>query len=325
MTIPRPPLDPELAKPLHERPEMAVQASAARIPAARRASHATPIDKLLEGRDIEHIVHRIPSFDGGLIELSVFRRSGHSDATAPAIFHVHGGGMIGGHRFIGAERFIEWIEEHGAVVATVDYRLAPENPDPAPVEDCYAALTWFADRADMFGFDGESLLVIGRSAGGGLAAGAVLLARDRQHPKVAWQMLCCPMLDDRDRTVSTHQIADGVPWARPSNQFAWSCLLGDRYGTDDVSIYAAPSRAENLSGLPPTFIDVGDAEVFRDESVEYASRIWQAGGNADLHVWSGVFHGSSRFSTARVSIAVEKTQQEWIRRQFRRLSRQASE
>jgi acetyl esterase/lipase len=174
----------------------------------------------------------------------------------------------------------------------VGYRLAPEFPDPCPVEDTYAALVWMTQRADDLGIDPQRVVVVGRSAGGGLGAGAALLARDRGGPALLGQLLISPMLDDRNDTVSSHQI-DGVGiWDRTSNDTGWTALLGGRRGTDDVSVYAAPARATDLSRLPPTFVDCGSAEVFRDEDIAYASAIWAAGGQAELHVWPGAFHAS---------------------------------
>ena len=159
----------------------------------------------------------------------------------------------------------------------MDYRLAPEFPDPVPVEDCYAGFEWFAGRADVFGFDPHRVLIGGMSAGGGLSMGTTLLARDRDGPMPAAMLLMWPMLDDRNRTVSAQQI-DGVGiWDHTSNETGWTALLGDRRGTADVSIYAAPARATDLSGLPPAYIEAGSAEVFRDEAVALASGIWAGG------------------------------------------------
>jgi acetyl esterase/lipase len=145
--------------------------------------------------------------------------------------------------------------------------------------------------ADMLGLDGRGLVIFGGSGGGGLAAGATLLARDRGGPALRGQLLQCPMLDDRDATASTIR-HDGIGvWDRISNRTAWDAILGDRRGSALVDPACAPARASELSGLPPTFIDVGGEEVFRDEAVDYARRVWEAGGSCELHVWGGAFHG----------------------------------
>jgi len=230
------------------------------------------------------------------------------------IYNVHGGGMIFGTPLSAIGRVAGWIEQHDAVVVSVEYRLAPEFPDPYPVEDTYAGLAWTAENAAELGIDPSHLIMVGGSAGGGLAVGAALLARDRTGPVLAGQLLISPMLDDRDETLSTRQI-DGVGvWDRPSNVVGWTALLGERKGTDDVSIYAAPGRATDLSGLPPTYIDCGTAEVFRDEDIAFAERIWAAGGDAELHVWAGGFHGFDTVPHPRVSQAARAARDTWVNR-----------
>ncbi len=238
----------------------------------------------IEARDVV-----IPSFGGTEITGSVLQPIGRT-GTGPAIYYVHGGGMIFGDRWTGLSVIFDWIIRHNAVALTIDYRLAPEFPDPHPIEDVYAGLCWFAAQSEHLGFDRSRLLIAGGSAGGGLAAGATLLARDRGGPEICGQMLMYPMLDDRNDTVSSHQIDGLGGWDRGSNATGWGALLGDRRSTDDVSFYSAPARATDLRGLPPTFIDCGSAEVFRDEDVAFASAIWAAGGQAELHVWPGGFH-----------------------------------
>ena len=186
---------------------------------------------------------------------------------------------------------VEYAVQLGCVVVSVEYRLAPEHPHPAPVEDCYAGLVWTAKNAAELGIDPDRLAVGGLSAGGGLAAGTVLLARDRGGPALAFQLLVCPMLDDRNVTPSSHEFAEAVVWNRAANLFGWTALLGDAAGTDEVSPYAAPARATDLSGLPPAYIDVGELEVFRDECVDYAQRLVQAGVSTEFHLYPGAFHG----------------------------------
>ena len=191
---------------------------------------------------------------------------------------------------------LDWVDVLGVVLVTVEYRLAPEHPDPYPREDVYAALEWVASHHTDLQIRLDRLLVAGASAGGGLAAGVALQARDRSGPRLCGQVLDYPMLDDRGLTHSTHQF-DGVGvWDRVSNETGWDALLGPARGGTGVSPYAAPSRAEDLTGLPPAFIDVGAAEIFRDEAMAYADRIWRAGGDAELHVFAGAFHGCDLFA-----------------------------
>ncbi|WP_336883311.1 alpha/beta hydrolase [Rhodococcus globerulus] len=234
--------------------------------------------------------------------------------SAPCIYFIHGGGMMMGSRYEGIESYLELIEKDGLVVVSVEYRLAPEHPDPAPVEDCYAGLAWVSEHAEELGIDPDRLLIAGGSAGGGLTAGVTLLARDRQGPHLVGSMLQCPMLDDRNQTVSSAQHEQAVIWDRETNRVGWTALLGERRGGPDVSPYAAPARASDLSGLPPTFLDAGTAEVFRDEAVDYASRIWAAGGDAELHIWPGGFHGYEMVPNAALSRNTRESRERWIRR-----------
>ncbi|WP_330262739.1 alpha/beta hydrolase [Streptomyces griseorubiginosus] len=231
----------------------------------------------------------------------------------PVVYTIHGGGMVAGTHRLGMP--LDWAEELGLVVVSVDYRLAPEHPHPAPVEDCYAGLLWTAEHAKEIGGDPDRIILAGGSAGGGLTAAVALLARDRNGPRAIGQVLMCPMLDDRNDTPSAHQMAGLGVWDRTSNETGWNALLGDARGTADVSPYAAPARAHDLSGLPPAFIDVGSAETFRDEDIAYASRIWHAGGIAELHVWPGGFHGfDGMVPRAALSQEARAARLRWLRR-----------
>ncbi|WP_066562859.1 alpha/beta hydrolase [Sphingobium sp. TKS] len=259
------------------------------LPRFRQLSSVTRED-LIGDAPVDCVDHVIPGFDGAEIIVSVISRADHKTA-GPGIYHVHGGGMVMANRFAGARALVDWAIKYDAVCVSVEYRLAPEFPAPVPVEDCYAGLQWMAANAAMLGFDPDRLLIFGGSGGGGLSAGATLLARDRGGPPLLGQLLQCPMIDDRDCTASSRQYEGVGVWDRTSNNTAWKMILGERCGAADVSPYSAPARATDLSGLPPTFIDVGAAEVFRDEDVAYASAIWAAGGDCELHVWSGAFHG----------------------------------
>lgn len=235
--------------------------------------------------------------------------------SAPGVLGIHGGGMVLGTRFFGTPELIDLAVRFGTVGVAVEYRLAPENRGPAMAEDCYAALEWFAAHAGDLGVDPERILVSGASAGGGLSAAVALMARDRGGPALCGQLLNSPMLDDHNETVSSRQY-DGIgAWDRNNNDTAWNAILGDTRFTDVVSPYSAPARAIDLVGLPPAYIEVGAAETFRDEAVDYASRLWAAGGQAELHVWAGAYHGFSGFSPdAIVSRAANATRDSWLRR-----------
>ena len=236
-------------------------------------------------------------------------------APVPCLYYIHGGGMIIGSNRSGLVGAVDHAQELGFAVVSVEYRLAPETPHPGPVEDCYAGLTWTVEHAAELGIDSDRVIVGGVSAGGGLAAGVSLLARDRNGPALLGQYLACPMLDDRNDTPSSHQMVGRGVWDRQANDVGWTALLGDARGGPDVSPYAAPARAADLSGLPPAFIDVGSAETFRDEDVAYASRIWQAGGDAELHVWPGGSHAFfGMLPTAALSRDAVAAQRDWLRR-----------
>jgi acetyl esterase/lipase len=198
--------------------------------------------------------------------------------------------VLGNNRF-GADEMAGWVSEIGAVAVSVEYRLAPEHPHPAPVDDCYAGLVWTSKHADELGIDPSRLIIAGASAGGGLAAGTALMARDRGGPALSHQILMCPMLDDRGVTPSSQELDGEGVWDRTSNLTGWTALLGDARGGPDVSPYAAPARAQDLTGLPPAFIDVGSVETFRDEDIDYAARLSRAGVSVEFHVWPGGFHG----------------------------------
>lgn len=211
---------------------------------------------------------------------------------APALYWIHGGGMVLGDVSMNDADCKLIALDVGCVVASVEYRLAPEHPHPAPIEDCYAGLAWLFSNAESLGVDPGRVAVGGASAGGGLAASLALLARDRGEYDLAFQLLIYPMLDDRNTTPSSHYVTHPKVWNRDANLAGWRALLRDAAGGDTVSPYAAAARAENLSGLPPAYIPVGELDLFLDEDVAYALRLLRAGVPTELHVYPGAFHGS---------------------------------
>src|SRR5690606_6358671 len=198
-----------------------------------------------------------------------------SGATA-AFYWIHGGGMVGG-TVDASDAYCAWIaEELGVLVASVEYRLAPEHPYPAPLEDCHAGLRWLDQEAEALGIDRTRVGIGGGSAGAGLAAGLALLARDRAAIALCYQHLVYPMIDDRNETASSHAILDSRVWNRTCNHVGWNAYLGGRAGAPDIEAYAAPARATDLSGLPPTYICVGSLDLFLDEDISYARALLAA-------------------------------------------------
>jgi acetyl esterase/lipase len=209
--------------------------------------------------------------------------------AGPAVLYLHGGGMVLGSMEIYSPAVATIADGGGVPVLSVDYRLAPEHPHPVPVEDCFAALTWLHAHAAELGVDPARIAVMGDSAGGGLAAGTAILARDRGVP-LARQILIYPMLDDRN-VVPDSELVPFVTWTYDDNMTGWGALLGDRRGTADVAPSAAPARETDYHGLPPAYIEVGELDIFRDEDIEYAQQLSRAGVSAELHVHPGLPHG----------------------------------
>ncbi|MDX3802191.1 alpha/beta hydrolase [Streptomyces sp. AK04-3B] len=320
MTSAPPPFDPELAAALELIKDMIQPGLAMEdIEAVRQGPAMAMLSQLdlTAGGVLEVEDRTVPGPEGSPeISLLICRPAAPApDRPRPVVYHVHGGGMVLGNNRAGVDVVLDWARALDLVVVSVEYRLAPEHPHPAPVEDVYAGLLWTAEHAKELGADPDRIVIAGASAGGGLTAALALLLRDRGGPRPIGQLLMCPMLDDRNETVSSHQMAGLGVWDRTANDTGWTALLGAARGGPDVSPYAAPARAEDLSGLPPAFLDVGSAETFRDEVVDYASRLWQAGGAAELHVWPGGFHGFDGFAPqATLSKSARAAHLDWLRR-----------
>ena len=236
---------------------------------------------------VEWSDHECRSHDGEPVRIRWYRK-GDAPASGAAAVYMHGGGMILGSLDHYHPHVARYVAASGVPMLAVDYRLAPEHPHPMPVEDSYAALAWLSREAADLGVDPDRVAVMGDSAGGGLAAGAALLARERGGPAVALQILVFPMLDDR--TVGPDPALEPfVFWSYDDNVTAWRALLGDAAaGAVDAS--AAPARVEDHAGLPPAYLEVGELDIFRDEVVEFARRLGRAGVPAELHVHPGVPH-----------------------------------
>lgn len=231
--------------------------------------------------------------DGAEIPLRWYEKAG----TAPgsAVLYLHGGGMIMGSVALYDGPVARYVSRSGVPMLSVDYRLAPEHPYPVPAEDCYAGLEWLSAHAAELGADPARIAVMGDSGGGGLAAAVTLLARDRLGPALAWQVLICPMLDDRNTTPDP-EIAPFAVWTYDDNITGWGALLGDAAGGPDVPVYAAPARVTDAGGLPAAYIEVGQLDIFRDEDLAYAQRLSRAGVNVEFHLHPGVPHEFETFA-----------------------------
>jgi acetyl esterase/lipase len=277
-------LDPEISVGVKAFPLDFSTLSLELLAAIREAHVTAPPPELSD--DVERQDYDLPGRKG--VTVRVHRPVGIAGAL-PCIYWMHGGGFVMGTNRSDDARFDRWCTLFGCVGISVEYRLAPEWAYPGPLDDCHAGLSWAHDNADKLGIDVSRVGVGGQSAGGGLAAALSLLARDRNEPPIAFQLLVYPMIDDRMRTVSS-QWGD-VIWPPSANRFGWNCYLGESYGSDDVTYLGAPARADDLAGLPPTFIAVGSLDGFADEDIEYAVRLRHAGVPTDLHVYTGAPHG----------------------------------
>ncbi|KAL4964996.1 alpha/beta hydrolase [Aspergillus stella-maris] len=249
----------------------------------------------------------------GPMRATVFRPRNQTRSVeqTPGILHIHGGGLATGNRFLGFT-MLNWVEELGAVILTAEYRLAPEHPQPAALEDTYTALEYMKNHSTELGFNPEKLIVAGGSAGGNLAAGVALLARDRSGPKLAGQVLMYPWLDDSIDSLSVEQYADIVPVKKHELAMVSDYAFGKN--REHADMYSAPARAKSLVGLPPTLLDVGEADVFRSQNVTYANALWRDGVTTEFHVWPGAYHGFDVFvPDADISKRAVATRLEWLR------------
>lgn len=224
----------------------------------------------------------------------------------PGILETHGGGHVLGKPDASVGMYAGLVRELGATMVMVDYRLSPETPFPGPLEDCYAAFKWMIENAASLNIDPARIGIFGASAGGTLAAGVALLARDRDAIPVAHLHLIQPMLDDRtcvDASLSPYVGEYG--WTRQNNAFGWEARLGVAPGSDGVSPYAAPGRMEDLSGLPPTFISCGALDLFVEEGLRFAQRLIQGGVPTEVHVYPGAPHGAPFASTGPLATIMQ--------------------
>ena len=303
-------LDDEIAPALAAAP-IGFELSADVLPAMRAARGemfgGVPLSDAVERTD--HVVSDDPH-----VVVRVHRPRG-VEGPLPCVYSIHGGGYVLGSYDMDDAKFDRQCVHFPCVGVSVEYRLAPETPYPGPLDDCYAGLRWTHEHAAELGIAPNRIGIAGVSAGGGLAAALALLARDRDEVPVAFQLLECPMIDDRQTTSSSR--LDGLPiWSRESNEFGWRSYLGELYG-GDVPAYAAASRATDLAGLPPALVIVGGADGFRDEDIEYALRLNQAGVPTELHVLPGAPHGVQMFTDSVVARRWNQMVTQWLEQRLR--------
>ncbi|MEW9052298.1 MAG: alpha/beta hydrolase [Neobacillus sp.] len=259
--------------------------------------------------------------DANPLSLRIYRPKLNNE-TLPVLLWIHGGGYVVGSVEDNDDLCMKFVKEACCVVVSVDYRLAPENPYPAPVEDCYSALKWIADHAASLNIDSNRIGVAGASAGGGLTAAVTLLARDRQYPSLCFQMPLYPMIDDRNNTPSANEIKEGLVWNQKTNEAGWRMYLGALYGTDDIPSYAAPARAEDFSNLPYTYTCVGQLDPFRSETLTYVSKLAEAGVDVEFHLYPGAYHGFEAINpTADVSVRALTEYIQAVKNGFKRVSK----
>jgi triacylglycerol lipase len=298
-------VDPELLASLEAFPPL--EFTKETLPLVRQGMDAmiaaTPAPEIA-GVDVEE--RTLTTVHGHDIGIAIYTPREPSESH-PAVLHIHGGGYV-----LGSVRMNDISNRMLAVaarcvIASVDYRLAPETLHPGPIEDCYAALKWLYTNADALGVDRTRIAVSGESAGGGLAAALALLARDRGEVPLLFQRLIYPMIDDRTAVqTDPHPFAGEFLWTASANHFGWSSLLGREPGGAEVSHYAAAARADDLAGLPAAYISVGALDLFLEENLEYARRLMRAGVPTELHVYPGAYHGFEIAPQAKVTQAAQR-------------------
>jgi acetyl esterase/lipase len=305
--LPREALDPEIREAVRDIPDFVF--SAETVPVMRQNAVFAPVDS----PGIERTELTTGPYGG--VDMTALRPR-DAVGNLPVLFWMHGGGTVIGNRHMDDSRLGEWCRSLSCVCVSVEYRLAPEAPYPAAIDDCDEGLRYVIDHAGDLGISPGRIGLAGRSAGGGLAAALALRWRDRGDDRLAFQYLEYPMLDDRMNTPSS--MLDGLPvWSRESNAFGWRAYLGEHYGSDHVPPDAAPARASELAGLPPTFITVGTADCLRDEAIDFAARLCRADVSTELHVYAGAVHGFDMFADCAVVRCAARDSADWLARQFR--------
>lgn len=237
-----------------------------------------------------------------------------------AVLHLHGGGMVMGSADMARVSIPSIALAHDIVVLSVDYRLAPEFPFPAQLEDAEAALTWLLDHREALQIREDRIFLMGESAGGGLAAGLAIKLRDEGGPVIAGQVLTYPMLDNRtgnERDPHDHGLAGEFIWTRERNQFGWSALGTEKQLDAKRLGWFSPGRAQSLEDLPPAFVATGEIDLFRCENFEYARRLKEAGVHCEFHCYPGAIHGFDLMRRSRLARQYRADLHDWLARSIR--------
>jgi acetyl esterase/lipase len=257
------------------------------LPKSLGTGRALKVDRITAKVRRKLASKKVPEITVGAVTVRLHRPASPNNPK-PALLWIHGGGYVGGVAAQDDKMCRYFVEQLGIVVASVDYRVAPEHTFPTALHDCYAGLTWLAQQPFV---DADRVAIGGYSAGGGLAAALAIYAREQADIALHFQLLSYPMLDDRTATRTDIDQSNFRGWNNKANYFGWESYTGQPPGSDAVSGLAAPSRTEDLSGLPPAWIGVGTLDLFHDEDVAYADRLQSAGVPCHLHVAQGAFHG----------------------------------
>ncbi|KIW35522.1 uncharacterized protein PV07_02212 [Cladophialophora immunda] len=291
-------LDPEFAKVLE--PLLPAMANAPKLAVGDVAGRRQALDAFfgpvfgayLDPEDVAEEKYNVKSSDGFEVPVYRFTKKGTpTTGSDPAVYYLHGGGYIALDVPLYRKKIKDLVSRSGVQIFAPDYRYAPESPYPIPIEDAWAGLQDLSLNAKKYGIDPSRIAIMGDSGGGGLAAGLGLKARDEAlTPPLAKQILVYPMVEDRN-IKPIKALEPFATWTIDDNATGWQAYLSGKAGTSDVPYYAAAARVPSVEGLPPTYIDVGDLDIFRDEDIEYARRLAAANIHTELHVYPGVPHG----------------------------------
>lgn len=293
-------VDPELREGLLANPII-------QLPEELMVARKTPIPSDTNSKQVRTTERYIRGMDNNELLIKIYEPVCVGEEKLPVVVWIHGGGFVLGHPNSDDRLCEQFVENINCIVISPDYRLAPEHPFPAALHDCYSTLLWVSEKTNRLKVDHERIAIAGGSAGGGLTAALALMARDKGGPNICFQMPLYPMLDDRNITFSSNEITDNLAvWYRSNNLAAWSMYLGESEN-GVISPYAAPIRAHDLSGLPPTYSCVGQLDPFRDETIEYMTRLANAGVEVEFHMFPGCFHAFEHIvPDAKISQHVKK-------------------